>query len=122
VQYAHARICRLFRQLKERGLHYNETAAVQARAQLTQVAEDILITELMRFPEMIESAAANRAPQVLVHYLRDEAVALHAFYDGEPILTATEELRNARLGLACATKQVLANGLKLLGVSAPESM
>jgi arginyl-tRNA synthetase len=59
---------------------------------------------------------------VLVHYLRDVAVALHAFYDGEPILTASEELRNARLGLACATKQVLANGLKLLGVSAPESM
>jgi len=122
VQYAHARIARLFRQLKERGLQYNETAAVQARAQLTQLAEDLLVTELMRFPEMIESAAANRAPQVLVHYLRDVAVALHAFYDGEPILTATEELRHARLGLARATQQVLANGLRLLGVSAPESM
>jgi arginyl-tRNA synthetase len=122
VQYAHARICRLFRQLKERGLSYNETAAVQARAQLTHANEDVLVGELMRFPEVIESAAGNRAPQVLVHYLRDVAVALHSFYDGEPILTAPEELRNARLGLACATKQVLASGLKLLGVSAPESM
>jgi arginyl-tRNA synthetase len=122
VQYAHARISRLFRQLKERGLSYNETAAVQARAQLVHANEDALIGELMRFPEVIESAAANRAPQVLVHYLRDVAVALHAFYDGEPILTATEELRHARLGLARATQQVLANGLRLLGVSAPESM
>jgi arginyl-tRNA synthetase len=57
-----------------------------------------------------------------VHYLRDLAAALHAFYDGEPILKAEEELRHARLGLAKATQQVLANGLALLGVSAPESM
>jgi arginyl-tRNA synthetase len=122
VQYAHARICRMFRELKDRGLTYNETAAVQARAQLTHVNEDALMTELMRFPEMIESAAANRAPQVMVHYLRDVASALHTFYDGEKILTAPEELRHARLGLARATQQVLANGLRLLGVSAPETM
>jgi len=122
VQYAHARVSRLFRQLKERGLTYNETAAVQARAQLTHANEDALLTELMRLPEVIENAAENRAPQVLVHYLQDVAVALHSFYDGEPILTATEELRHARLGLARATQLVLANGLALLGVSAPESM
>jgi arginyl-tRNA synthetase len=122
VQYAHARICRLFRQLKERGLAYHESAAVAARSQLVQPAEDALIGELMRFPEIIESAAAGRAPQVVVHYLRELAQALHAFYDGEPILTAPEELRNARLGLARATQQVLANGLRLLGVSAPETM
>jgi len=95
---------------------------VQARAQLTHANEDALLTELMRLPEVIENAAENRAPQVLVHYLQDVAVALHSFYDGEPILTATEELRHARLGLARATQLVLANGLALLGVSAPESM
>jgi arginyl-tRNA synthetase len=122
VQYAHARIARLFRQLKEQGLGYNDSAALSARKRLVLAQEDELIGELMRFPEAIESAALNRAPQVLVHYLRDLAAALHAFYDGEPILKAEEELRQARLGLAKATQQVLANGLALLGVSAPESM
>src|SRR5688572_21219941 len=122
VQYAHARICRMFRELKDRGLTYNETAAVQARAQLTHVNEDALMTELMRFPEMIEAAAENRAPQVLANYLRELAAAFHGFYNSQPILTAGEEVRNARLGLAKATQQVLANGLALLGVSAPETM
>jgi arginyl-tRNA synthetase len=122
IQYAHARIARLFRQLKEQGLNYHDNAALSARKRLTEAAEDALLTELMRFPEILESAAGNRAPQVLVHYLRDLAAALHGFYDGEPILKAEEELRQARLGLAKATQQVLANGLALLGVSAPESM
>ena len=124
IQYAHARICRLFRELKERGLPYTDAAAVSARKLLVSDAEDQLLVELMRFPEMIESAAANRGPQVLVHHLRDTAAALHAFYDNCPILKpdVPEELRNARLGLAKATQQVLANGLALLGVSAPESM
>jgi arginyl-tRNA synthetase len=122
VQYAHARIARLFRQLKDQGLVYNDSAALSARKRLVLAQEDELIGELMRFPEAIESAAQNRAPQVLVHYLRDLAAALHAFYDGEPILKAEEDLRQARLGLAKATQQVLANGLALLGVSAPESM
>ena len=73
---------------------------------------------------MIDSAATNRGPQILVHHLRDVAAALHTFYDGCPMLKpeVSEELRNARLGLAKATQQVLANGLALLGVSAPESM
>jgi arginyl-tRNA synthetase len=89
---------------------------------LTSEAEDILLVELMRFPEMVESAAAGRAPQVMAHYLRDTAAAFHAFYNALPILTAEEETRHARLGLCKATQQVLANGLALLGVSAPETM
>jgi len=122
IQYAHARIASLFRQLKEKGLAYNDNAALSARKRLTSDAEDALLVELMRFPEMIESAAANRAPQVIANYLRETAAAFHAFYNGSPILTAEEEVRNARLGLCKATQQVLANGLSLLGVSAPESM
>ena len=122
IQYAHARIASLFRQLKEKQLSYNDSAAVSARKLLTSEAEDVLLVELMRFPEMVESAAAGRAPQVMAHYLRDTAAAFHAFYNALPILTAEEEQRHARLGLCRATQQVLANGLALLGVSAPETM
>jgi arginyl-tRNA synthetase len=76
----------------------------------------------MRFPEMIEAAAATRAPQVIANYLRETAAAFHACYNAAPILIAEEEVRNARLGLSKATQQVLANGLALLGVTAPETM
>ena len=122
IQYAHARIASLFRQLKDKGLAYNDGAAVSARKLLTTEAEDILLVELMRFPEMIEAAANGRAPQVMAHHLRDVAAAFHGFYNACPILSVEEELRQARLGLCKATQQVLANGLALLGVSAPESM
>ena len=122
IQYAHARIASLFRQLKEKQLSYNDGAALSARKLLTETAEDILLVELMRFPEMIEAAATNRGPQIMAHYLKDTAAAFHAFYNALPILTAEEELRSARLGLCKATQQVLANGLALLGVSAPETM
>jgi arginyl-tRNA synthetase len=122
IQYAHARVCSLFRQLKEKGLHYTDSAALGARKLLVEECEDLLLGELMRFPEMVESAATNRGPQILVHYLRDTAAAFHSFYNTVGILSAEEELRNARLGLAKATQQVLASGLALLGVSAPETM
>jgi len=122
IQYAHARIASLFRQLREKQLAYHESAALSARTRLTEEHEDVLIGELMRLPEVVESAAAARAPQVLANYLRETAAAFHAFYNSQPVLTAEEELRNARLGLCKATQQVLANGLALLGVSAPESM
>ena len=122
IQYAHARIASLFRQLKDKGLGYNDGAALSARKLLTGEAEDVLLVELMRFPEMIEAAANGRAPQVMAHHLRDIAAAFHAFYNAHPILTADEEQRHARLGLCKATQLVLANGLALLGVSAPESM
>jgi arginyl-tRNA synthetase len=122
IQYAHARVCSLFRQLKEKGLHYTDTAALSARKLLTEECEDMLLVELMRFPEMLESAAHNRGPQIIVHHLRDVAAAFHSFYNTVGILNAEEDLRNARLGLAKATQQVLANGLALLGVSAPETM
>jgi arginyl-tRNA synthetase len=122
IQYAHARIASLFRQLKEKGLSYNDSAALSARKRLTEIHEDVLLTDLMRFPEVLESAALNRGPQILANYLRELAAAFHAFYNAQPILTAEEELRAARLGLCKATQQVLANGLALLGVSAPESM
>jgi arginyl-tRNA synthetase len=122
VQYAHARVCALQRQLAEKLWSFNRTGADQARGLLTQAQEDELLGELMRFPEAIESAAANRAPQVLATYLRELAASFHSYYNAVAILVPEEDLRNARLGLCLAVKQVLANGLKLLGVSAPEKM
>jgi arginyl-tRNA synthetase len=122
VQYAHARIAALMRQLGEKHLSFNRTGADQARARLTEPQEDELLGELMRFPEVIETAAANRAPQVVATYLRELAAAFHSYYNAVAILVPEEDLRNARLGLCLAVKQVLANGLRLLGVSAPETM
>ena len=122
IQYAYARVCALFRQLKEKNLSYNDSAALAARKLLTTPQEDELLGELMRYPEIIEAAALHRGPQILANYLRELAAAFHAFYNAEPILNADEELRHARLGLCKATQQVLVNGLNLLGVSAPETM
>ena len=122
IQYAHARVASLFRQLAEKQMSYNRSAAEAARQRLSEPHEDTLLDELMRFPEVVEAAAAGRAPQVVANYLRELAAAFHAFYNAQPILVSDEELRNARLGLAKATQQVLANGLALLGVSAPEKM
>jgi arginyl-tRNA synthetase len=123
VQYAHARICALFRQLAEKQLPYNRASGDAARDRLGHELEQELMQHLLRFPEVIASAAVNRSPQILVNGLRELAAAFHAFYDGVPILKADEDAqRNGRLYLAQATKQVLVNGLKLLGVSAPETM
>ncbi len=122
VQYAHARICSLFRQLEEKQLSYHRSAAEAARGRLVEVQELDLLNAMMRFPESIESAALNRSPQILVTYLRELAAAFHAFYNAHPILVNDEALRNARLGLCVAARQVLANGLKLLGVGALEKM
>jgi arginyl-tRNA synthetase len=122
IQYAFARVCALFRQLKEKNLSYNDSAALAARKLLTTQQEDELLSELMRYPEIIEAAALHRGPQILANYLRELAAAFHSFYNSENILNAEEELRHARLGLCKATQQVLVNGLNLLGVSAPETM
>jgi len=122
VQYAHARICSLFRQLEEKQLSYHRSAAEAARGRLVEVQELDLLNVMMRFPESIESAALNRSPQILVTYLRELAAAFHTFYNAHPILVNDEALRNARLGLCVAARQVLANGLKLLGVGALEKM
>lgn len=126
VQYAHARICAVFRKLEDRGLpKYIQATGEAARTRLTEDREVELVTALLRLPETIENAARLRAPHILANYLRDVAAALHAYYDGEPrieLLCDDDELRNARLLLLASTRQVLANGLKLLGVSAPDVM
>nr|WP_293625583.1 arginine--tRNA ligase [Salinisphaera sp.] len=120
IQYAHARICSVLGQLQERGLDYSREAADLAR--LDSPHEQRLITAISRYPELVESAAADFAPQAVAHYLRDLADAFHSYYNAQQFLVDDAALRNARLALVFATRQVLVNGLKLLGVSAPEQM
>lgn len=122
IQYAITRSAGLFRKLKEKQWTYNDSAAMANREQMNTDFEHILLGELMRYPEVIESAAQNRGPQILANYLRETANAFHSFYENCDILSEDEASRHARLGLCKATAQVLTNGLALLGVSAPERM
>ena len=80
------------------------------------------MTELTRYPETIDAAATNLEPHLVAQYLRDLAYALHTYYHAHAFLVDDANLRDARLTLIVAVRQVLANGLVLLGVSAPESM
>ena len=80
------------------------------------------MSTLSRYPEIIELATKNRAPHTLVHYLRDLANEFHTYYNAHQFIVADDDLRNARLALISATRQVISNGLGVLGVSAPESM
>lgn len=120
IQYAHARICSVFRQLEDKGLPYEHKHADLSR--LDSEYEQRLITAISRFPEVVSSAAADAAVQSVAHYLRDIADAFHSYYNAQRFVLDDTGLRNARLTLIAATRQVIANGLDLLGVSAPERM
>ncbi len=122
VQYAHARVCSVMRQLEEKGFSYDQTAGVANVARLTEAHEEALFASLSRYPEVLEAAALNHEPHLLAHYLRELANDFHTYYNAHQFLVDDAELRNARLAMVLAVRQVLANGLKLLGVSAPESM
>jgi len=120
IQYAHARVCSVLRQLAERELAHEPANAELSR--LTETHETELLTALQRYPETLAFAASNHAPHTLAHYLRDLAQALHSYYNAHHFIVDDAALRNARLSLILATRQVIANGLGLLGVSAPEQM
>jgi arginyl-tRNA synthetase len=123
IQYAHARVCSLLRQAGEKGFAYDQANGLVQLPRLTDAHEQALMVAISRYPETVEDAAAQLEPHALAQYLRDLAYAFHTFYNAQPILVADDAaLRDARLTLAVATRQVLANGLDLLGVSAPEVM
>ena len=122
IQYAHARIASVFRKLAEESVSYDDANGRAQLGRLTEVQEKSLMTALSRYPEVIELAANNRAPQHLVHYLRDLANDFHTNYNANRIRVDDADLRDARLTLALATRIVIANGLGILGVTAPESM
>jgi len=122
IQYAHARVASVFRQLAEKGLDFDRAAGLQSLDRLVEPHEKSLMSSLSRYPEIIELAAQNRAPQHLVHYLRDLANDFHTYYNAHTFIADDAALRNARLTLISATRSVIASGLGIIGVSAPDSM
>jgi arginyl-tRNA synthetase len=132
IQYAHARICSVIEQavrLAQTDTQSLVSALAAGAADpafplegLSTPREDALIAQLAAFPELVESAADELAPHSIAFYLRELAAALHAYYNAERILVEDPQLRQARIALLLAVRQVLRNGLALLGVSAPERM
>lgn len=122
VQYAHARICSVFNQLREKGFEYEQALGLEQLEMLSQEQEQTLMTKLAKYPEMIETAAKAYEPHQITYYLRDLANEFHSYYNSSKFIVDDAAERNAKLALVSAIKQVLANGLKLLGLSAPESM
>jgi arginyl-tRNA synthetase len=122
IQYAHARVCSVLRQLAEKNMTHDIPAGHDNLALLTESHETDLAVQLAKYPEVVEKAAINAEPHLLVHYLRELANQFHTYYNAHPFIVEEDAIRNARLNLITATSQVIYNGLKLLGVSAPESM
>ena len=122
IQYAHARICSVFRQLKEKGLPPPAEVSTLDLTLLSEPHENELMNQLSRYVEVLEDAARTFEPHQIAYYLRELAAALHTYYNAHTFILEDASLRDARLTLIAATRQVLANGLQLLGVSAPETM
>ena len=122
IQYAHARVRSVFRQLQEKQFTWDQAAGAAALATLDETHELELMINLSRYPEVLETAAINHEPHQLTHYLRELANDFHTYYNAHTFLVEDATVRNARLNLIEATRQVIANGLGLLGVSAPDSM
>jgi arginyl-tRNA synthetase len=121
VQYAHARVASVQRQLTEKGFTYTQSNA-EDLTRLTEAHETALIRRIAQYPELLESAARALEPHQVASYLRDLAADFHAYYNAHHFIVEDAVLRNARITLARAAQQVLKNGLAVLGVSAPDSM
>ncbi len=122
VQYAHARICSVLNEWKSR---HGADEAILPGADLSPLDSKpaaSLMQKLAEYPDMLTHAAGELAPHAVAFYLRDLAGEFHSFYNAERVLVDDEAQRNARVALLAATRQVLANGLAVLGVSAPSKM
>jgi arginyl-tRNA synthetase len=115
IQYAHARICSVLKQ------NTGDSSAVDLSL-LNNEAETALIKQLNRYKDVLQSSALNYEPHVLAYYLRELAGDFHSYYNSSEFLVEDATLKNSRLQLISAVKQVISNGLGLLGVSAPDSM
>jgi len=122
IQYAHARVASIKRQMQERGIAHDAGRGLASLALLTEPQEIQLIKRLCSYPEIVRHCAMQRAPHGLVHYLRDLANDFHTYYSAHQFLSEDAALRSARVCLAFATQIVIRNGLRLLGVSAPDTM
>jgi len=122
IQYAHARICRVFDKLEQQGLQHNKEIGNASLELLSTDQEQELLRTISSYPEILVAAARTRSPHIVANFLRDIAQNFHSYYNAHQIGVDDENLRNARLNLSKATKIIIANGLKLLGASAPEAM
>ena len=122
IQYAHARICSVFRQMKEKKYFFIKPEKLSDLSVLSEPHEIKLLTSLARYPDVIENSATSFEPHQLAYYLKEVANDFHAYYNVNKFLVDDEGVRNARLSLIEATKQIIKDGLFQLGVSAPEEM
>jgi len=122
IQYAHARICSVFRNLEQMDLTHNEAIGEAALDLLDEDLELALLRSISKYPEAIDAAARLRSPHLMAHYLHQLATDFHACYNAHLFLVEDENQRNARLNMVLAARMVLQQGLALLGISAPEEM
>jgi arginyl-tRNA synthetase len=118
IQYAHARLCSVLAQWG------GDPGALDSAdiARLDNPLESALASRLGEFPEIVEAAAKDLSPHMIAFYLKDLAASFHSYYNAERILVDDEAKKIARLALSAAVRQVIRNGLALLGVRCPESM
>ncbi|MBD3640540.1 MAG: arginine--tRNA ligase [Marinobacter sp.] len=122
IQYAHARICSVLRKLADEGTTRGFHDCKGDLSILTLDEEKEIANQLAKYPELVANAAAQREPHHVAHYLRELAGLLHTYYNAHKVLIEDTALRDARVSLYLAVRQVIENGLDLLGVSAPEEM
>ncbi len=122
VQYAHARVSSVLRNLKDKNHELDKSLGLTSLALLSQEHEQTLMNQLQKYPEMLALAARDKEPHLIAYYLRELANQFHTYYNAHHFIVDDAALRNARLCLALAIQQVLHNGLSLIGVSSPEKM
>jgi len=122
IQYAHARICSVISLLSDKDFKHDIDNGQKHLSLLTEKHETDLISKLDAYADVVHKAAFNAEPHLLVHYLRELANLLHSYYNAHPFIVDEHSLRDARFNLISATKQILHNGLTLLGVNAPAKM
>ena len=122
MQLSHARICGVFRQLAERSLAFDAGNGLAQPLDLDDASLRELLTELSRWPDVVAAAGIQLEPHLIATYLLELAQAFQSYYNDHQFLVDDANLRDGRLALAQATRQVLANGLALMGVHAPEAM
>jgi len=122
IQYAHARVCSVFRKLADAGEAWQVDSGLAALERLGAEEEKALLKRLDQYPELVSLSAERSEPHNIANYLRELAADFHSWYNAHKVLVDDTALRDARLALSAAVGQVIRNGLTLLGVSAPESM
>ena len=122
IQYAHARICSLLKELPERGFNYSNSEGSKALSSLSSDKESELVSQINSYQQILERCFDKREIHSLCFYLRDLAAIFHSFYNSHPILDKNDNSRNARIAVSLATQAVIKDGLGILGIAAPEKM